>query len=50
MRDITKQISVFGEVLNVNNETYSTHGRYDNQLLTAYGYGRRFTLGVHFRL
>ena len=48
--DITKRISVFGEILNVNNETYSTHGRYDNQLLTAYGYGRRFTLGVHFRL
>ena len=48
--DITKRISVFGEILNVTNETYSTHGRYDNQLLTAYSYGRRYTAGVRVRL
>ncbi|WP_454884687.1 TonB-dependent receptor [Sphingomonas oryzagri] len=47
--DITKNISVFGEILNVTNETYSTTGRYSNQLLSAYGYGRRFTFGVHAR-
>lgn len=48
--DINKNISIFAEVLNLTDETYSTHGRYGNQLLSAYGYGRRITAGVHFRL
>jgi iron complex outermembrane receptor protein len=48
--DINKHVSIFGEVLNLNNETYSTTGRYSNQLLSVYGYGRRFTVGVHARL
>lgn len=47
--DITKQISIFGEVLNVTNETYSTTGRFSNQLLSAFSYGRRYTAGVHVR-
>ncbi|EQB33989.1 TonB-dependent receptor [Sphingobium ummariense] len=46
---LTDQISVFGEALNVTNETYSTHGRFSNQLLDVYGYGRRFTAGVRYR-
>ena len=46
--DITKQFTIFGEALNLTNETYSTRGRYSNQLLSAYGYGRRFTAGVRF--
>jgi iron complex outermembrane receptor protein len=46
--DITKQFTVFGEALNLTNETYSTRGRYSNQLLSAYGYGRRITAGVRF--
>ncbi|USI74749.1 TonB-dependent receptor [Sphingomonas morindae] len=48
--DINKQISVFFEALNLNDETLSTHGRYSNQLLDAFRYGRRFTVGAHFRL
>ena len=48
--DITKRISIFGELLNLTNETYSTTGRYGNQLLSAFSYGRRFTAGVHVRL
>lgn len=47
---LTDQISVFGEALNITNETYSTHGRFSNQLLDVYGYGRRFTAGVRFRM
>jgi len=48
--DITKRISIFGELLNLTNETYSTTGRYSNQLLSAFSYGRRYTAGVHVRL
>jgi len=46
---INDQFSIFGEALNITNETYSTHGRYSNQLLDVYGYGRRFTAGVRYR-
>ncbi|GAA0329830.1 TonB-dependent receptor [Sphingomonas oligophenolica] len=46
--DITKQITIFGEVTNINNSTYSTHGRFDNQVLDVYSYGRRFTFGARF--
>jgi iron complex outermembrane receptor protein len=47
--DITPNISVFGEITNVNNAQQSTHGRFKNQLLDVYDYGRRFTFGAHFR-
>lgn len=46
--DITKQITIFGEATNLNNSTYSTHGRFDNQVLDVYSYGRRFTFGARF--
>lgn len=46
---LTDQFSLFGEALNITNETYSTHGRFSNQLLDVYGYGRRFTAGVRYR-
>jgi TonB-dependent receptor len=38
--------TVFLEGLNVNNSTYSTHGRFSEQLLDAVEYGPRFTFGV----
>ncbi len=47
---LTEQLNVFFEALNVTNETLSTHGRYDNQLLDVFAYGRRYTLGVRFRM
>jgi len=47
---ITKNINVFGEALNITNETMSTHGRYNNQLLDVFGYGRRFTAGLRIKL
>ena len=48
--DISKRINLFFEALNLNDETLVTHGRYKNQILDAFRYGRRFTVGVHFRL
>ncbi|UIJ46657.1 TonB-dependent receptor [Sphingomonas cannabina] len=46
---LTKQVNVFFEALNITNETMSTHGRFDNQLLDVFAYGRRFTAGARFR-
>jgi TonB-dependent receptor len=47
---VTDSLNVFLEALNVTNETMSTHGRFDNQLLDVYAYGRRYALGVRFRM
>jgi iron complex outermembrane receptor protein len=47
--DVTPHFSIFGEITNVNNAQQSTHGRFKNQLLDVYDYGRRFTFGGHFR-
>jgi TonB-dependent receptor len=47
--DVTEQVSIFAEALNVTNEVQSTHGRFDNMLLDVFAYGRRFTGGVRYR-
>jgi iron complex outermembrane receptor protein len=47
---ITEQLNAYFEALNVTNETLSTHGRFDNQMLDVFAYGRRYALGVRFRL
>ena len=47
--DVTKNFSVFGEVLNLNNNKQSTHGRFKNQLLDVFDYGRRVTVGARYR-
>ena len=48
--DFNKHVTVFVEGTNLNNSTYSTHGRFSNQTLDVYSYGRRYTAGVrlHF--
>jgi iron complex outermembrane recepter protein len=46
----TDQINVFFEALNVTNDTMSTHGRFDNQLLDVFAYGRRYALGARVRM
>lgn len=46
---VTKQVNVFFEALNLTNEVQSTHGRFDNQLLDVFAYGRRYTAGARFR-
>jgi len=45
----TPRFSVYFSGLNLNGATYSTHGRFSEQLLDMVDYGRRFTLGIHFR-
>jgi iron complex outermembrane receptor protein len=47
---ITEKLNVYFEALNVTNETLSTHGRYDNQMLDVFAYGRRYALGARVRL
>jgi TonB-dependent receptor len=47
---VTDQLNVFFEALNVTNDTMSTHGRFDNQLLDVFAYGRRYALGARFRM
>ena len=47
---LTDQLNLFFEALNVTNETLSTHGRFDNQLLDVFAYGRRYALGARFRM
>ncbi|MHA6718845.1 TonB-dependent receptor [Sphingomonas sp. RS6] len=47
--DFNRNFSVFAEALNVNNNQQSTHGRYSNQLLDVFDYGRRYTLGLRYR-
>ncbi|WP_294256948.1 TonB-dependent receptor [uncultured Sphingomonas sp.] len=46
---ITQAINIFGEALNITDEVQSTHGRFSNQLLDVFAYGRRFTAGVRYR-
>jgi TonB-dependent receptor len=47
---LTDQLNVFFEALNVTDETMSTHGRFDNELLDVFAYGRRYALGARFRM
>jgi TonB-dependent receptor len=46
--DITPQLNVYFSALNINNATFSTHGRFSEQVLDVVDYGRRFTLGFRF--
>ncbi len=46
---ITDQINIYAEALNITGETQSTHGRFDNQLLDVFNYGRRYSLGARVR-
>ena len=48
--DLTEQLTLYFEAHNLTDATYSTHGRYSEQLLDVVDYGRRFIGGVHFRL
>ncbi len=48
--DVNKHLNIFFEALNLNNSTYSTHGRFKEQLLDVVKFGRSFTVGVHMKL
>ena len=45
---LTDDINVFFDMTNVFDAKMSTHGRFKNQLLDVYDYGRRITAGVRF--
>jgi TonB-dependent receptor len=47
--DITPSLYVYFSAQNLNDATFSTHGRFANQLQDLVDYGRRFTLGLHFK-
>ena len=47
---INEQFNVFFEGINLTNETLSTHGRFDNQLLDVFAYGTRYAFGVRFKM
>lgn len=40
---------VYCEVMNLLNTTYSTRGRFAEQVLDVVDYGRRITIGLHYR-
>jgi iron complex outermembrane recepter protein len=48
--DINNHVNIYFEALNINNSTYSTHGRYSEQLLDAISFGPTLTFGVHVKL
>jgi iron complex outermembrane recepter protein len=48
--EITEQLAAYCEVMNLLDSTYSTRGRFSEQVLDVVAYGRRITLGVHYKL
>ena len=48
--DVTDQFTMYFEAMNLLNSTYSTRGRFPEQVLDVVAYGRRFTAGVHYKL
>jgi TonB-dependent receptor len=48
--DVTPLFTVYGSVTNLTNANYSTHGRFTDQPLDIYNYGRRYEAGVRFHL
>jgi TonB-dependent receptor len=47
--NITSQLNVYFTAQNLTDATLSSHGRWTDQVLDVFDYGRRFTVGVHFR-
>jgi len=47
---LTPAFEVYCEVMNLLDSTYSTRGRYSEQVLDVVDYGRRLTFGLHYRL
>lgn len=47
---LSGNIDAYCEVMNVLDTTYSTRGRFAEQVLDVVDYGRRVTVGLHYRL
>jgi iron complex outermembrane receptor protein len=48
--EINRHFNVYFEALNLTDEAYATHGRYQEQVLDVVDTGRSFTVGVHAKL
>ena len=48
--DFNAHWGVYFEALNLNDSTYSTHGRFKEQVLDVISFGRTYTLGVRAKL
>ena len=48
--DVTEQLAAHCGVMNLLDSTYSTRGRFSEQVLDVVAYGRRITLGLHYKL
>lgn len=46
--DVTEELTVFFEGINLNNETEQSFGRYEEQFLSARQYGPRYMLGARY--
>jgi len=46
----TDNFNMYVEALNVTDDTLSTHGRFDNQMLDAFASGRRYAIGARIRM
>jgi TonB-dependent receptor len=46
----THQITAYFEATNLLHSTYSTRGRFSEQVLDVIDYGRRLTVGLHYKL
>ncbi len=46
---VNEHLSVFGEAINLTNETQRLHGRNDNQLLFATQIGARYMFGARYK-
>jgi TonB-dependent receptor len=47
---LSLNLTAYLEATNLLDATYSTRGRFPEQVLNAIDYGRRFTIGLHYRL
>ncbi len=48
--DITENLNAYFEATNLMDVAYSTRGRFSDQVLDVVSMGRRFTLGLHYKL
>lgn len=47
--DINHNFNVYFEALNLTDDTFSTHGRFKEQILDVVDTGRMYTAGVHYK-
>jgi len=47
--DITRNFNVYFEALNLTDDTFSTRGRFKEQILDVVDTGRMYTAGVHYK-